>query len=114
MENQIQDPITPTPPPQPAAPAVSPVFPKKNNSDTSGTNTKCKACTGASDPGCINNTSCFTPAGESKGVCVPIVKTSEVYTNDQINQICGTEFGNDPTAYSTTHSTHALTGTTKQ
>ena len=70
----------------------------QRESNVSNTTSGCKECSEASDPVCINNTSCFIPTGELKGVCVPVAKPGEVYTNDQINQICGTKFENDATA----------------
>lgn len=53
---------------------------------------KCRVCTDVWDESCPGNSPCVVPAGASSGVCLPVPKMGQSYTNDQINQICRTSF----------------------
>lgn len=53
---------------------------------------KCMTCADISDESCPGNSSCVIPVGASNGVCLPVPKMGQSYTNSQINQICNTSF----------------------
>lgn len=55
-------------------------------------NEKCRPCTDVWDESCPGNSSCVILSGVSSGVCLPVPKMGQSYTNDQINQICRTSF----------------------
>ncbi len=54
--------------------------------------TECQLCSGAWDPSCPGNQSCFVPDGQVQGVCLPIPKMGQVFDVAQVNQQCGTNF----------------------
>ncbi|GEM_PF-6873758 len=56
---------------------------------------KCRTCTSIWDESCPRNSSCVVPAGASNGVCLPVPKMGQSYTNSKINSICGINFAED-------------------
>lgn len=49
---------------------------------------QCNNCTKTNEESCTGGSSCFVPEGLEMGYCVPNPKPGQVYTNEQIENIC--------------------------
>jgi hypothetical protein len=67
-------------------------FGQRRDRSRPGPKSNCQVCKGPLDISCPGGLTCTLPQGSDQGVCLPVAKHGQSYTNNQINQECGTNF----------------------